>query len=139
MTHISNERLRPMEDRDRQAVLALSRAWAEEGITYGYFANGEGELDRCRCWVAEADGSVVGYAAGQMETASRDSSIQRAGDQWFELEALYVDRAHRSRGLGAGCWTMWRDSCGARASGGSCSPGLTGTRERCCGFTCAGG
>ena len=100
MTHISNERLRPMEDRDRQAVLALSRAWAEEGITYGYFANGEGELDGCRCWVAEIDGNVVGYAAGQMETASRDSSIQRAGDQWFELEELYVDRAHRSRGLG---------------------------------------
>ena len=97
MTHISNERLRPMEDRDRQAVLALSRAWAEEDITYGYFANGEGELDGCRCWVAEADGSVVGYAAGQMETASRDSSIQRAGDQWFELEELYGPVAPKPR------------------------------------------
>ena len=100
MTHISNERLRPMEDKDRQAVLALSRAWAEEDITSGYFANGEGELDSCRCWVAEADGNVVGYAAGQMETASRDSSIQRAGDQWFELEELYVDRSLRDGGLG---------------------------------------
>ena len=100
MTHISNERLRPMEDKDRQAVLALSRAWAEEDITSGYFADGEGELDGCRCWVAEADGNVVGYAAGQMETASRDSSIQRAGDQWFELEELYVDRSLRDGGLG---------------------------------------
>ena len=45
-------------------------------------------------------GEVAGYAAGQMETASRDSSIQRAGDQWFELEELYVDQSHRSRGLG---------------------------------------
>lgn len=32
-----------MEDRDRQAVLALSWAWAEENITYGYFAGGDKE------------------------------------------------------------------------------------------------
>ena len=91
---------RPMEDQDRPAVLALSRAWAEEDITYGYFANGENELDNYRCWVAEVDGRVAGYAAGQMETASRDSSIQRAGERWFELEELYVVRACRGGGLG---------------------------------------
>ena len=45
-------------------------------------------------------GEVAGYAAGQMETAFRDSSIQRTGDQWFELEELYVDQSHRSCGLG---------------------------------------
>lgn len=100
MTQCGDAVFRPMEDGDRKAVLALSRAWAEENITYGYFANGDKELDGCRCWVAEVDGNVVGYAAGQMETASRDSSIQRAGDQWFELEELYVARAFRDNGLG---------------------------------------
>mgnify|MGYP001855364577 CR=1 FL=1 len=45
-------------------------------------------------------GEVAGYAAGQMETAFRDSSVQRTGDQWFELEELYVDQSHRSCGLG---------------------------------------
>lgn len=43
---------------------------------------------------------MVSYAAGQVETAARDSSIQRAGEQWFELEELYVDRAFRNCGLG---------------------------------------
>lgn len=81
-------------------MLALSRAWAEENITYGYLANGQRELEGYRCWVAEVDGAVVGYAAGQMETADRDSSIQRAGEPWFELEELYVERAFRNRGLG---------------------------------------
>ena len=100
MTCRSNAIFRPMEDRDRPAVLALSKAWAEENITYGYFANGDKELDDYRCWVAEVGGRVAGYAAGQMETAGRDSSIQRAGDQWFELEELYVDRALRDGGLG---------------------------------------
>ena len=100
MTCRSNAIFRPMEDRDRPAVLALSKAWAEENITYGYSANGDKELDDYRCWVAEVDGRVAGYAAGQMETASRDSSIQRAGDQWFELEELYVDRTLRDGGLG---------------------------------------
>ena len=31
---------------------------------------------------------------------SRDSSIQRAGERWFELEELYVVRACRGGGLG---------------------------------------
>ena len=48
----------------------------------------------------EVGGRVVAYAAGQVETAARDSSIQRAGEQWFELEELYVDRAFRNCGLG---------------------------------------
>ena len=43
---------------------------------------------------------MAGYAAGQMETAFRDSSIQRTGDQWFELEELYVAQACRGGGLG---------------------------------------
>ena len=72
MTCRSNAIFRPMEDRDRPAVLALSKAWAEENITYGYFANGDKELDDYRCWVAEVGGRVAGYAAGQMETAGRD-------------------------------------------------------------------
>lgn len=48
----------------------------------------------------ERDGVIVGYAAGQMETARRDSSIQRAGDRWFELEELYVMPGGRKLGIG---------------------------------------
>ena len=92
--------IRPMADGDRLAVLRLSRQWADEGITYGYHADELADLKGYRIWVAELDGNVIGYAAGQMETAKRDSSIQKTGDRWFELEELYVTAGHRSEGIG---------------------------------------
>ena len=69
MTGQERVAFRPMEPEDRSAVLALSRAWAEENITYGYAPDGEKELEDYRCWVAEVGGRVVAYAAGQVETA----------------------------------------------------------------------
>lgn len=92
--------LRPGEARDLPTLLALSAEWAEEGLTYGYYANSEKEFLEYRSWVAERGGVVIGYAAGQMETAQRDSSIQKAGDRWFELEELYVTRGERKQGIG---------------------------------------
>lgn len=70
MTGQERVAFRPMEPEDRSAVLALSRAWAEENITYGYALDGEKELEDYRCWVAEVGGRVVAYAAGQVETAA---------------------------------------------------------------------
>ena len=92
--------VRPMDDRDRLAVLRLSRQWADEGITYGYAADTLADLKGYRVWVAALGPRIVGYAAGRTETAQRDSSIQKAGEQWFELEELYVDPGCRSRGAG---------------------------------------
>ena len=67
MTGQERVAFRPMEPEDRSAVLALSRAWAEENITYGYAPDGEKELEDYRCWVAELGGRVVSYAAGQVD------------------------------------------------------------------------
>ena len=67
MTGQERVAFRPMEPEDRSAVLALSRAWAEENITYGYAPDGEKELEDYRCWVAEVGGRVVSYAAGQVD------------------------------------------------------------------------
>lgn len=92
--------LRPGEERDLPMLLALSAEWAGENLTYGYYANSEKEFLEYRSWVAERDGVIVGYAAGQMETAQRDSSIQKAGDRWFELEELYVTLGQRNLGIG---------------------------------------
>lgn len=92
--------IRPGKPEDLPELLALSAQWAEEEITYGYAANGPEDFQDYRVWAAELDGRVIGYAAGQMETAKHDSSIQKAGDRWFELEELYVAARYRSEGIG---------------------------------------
>lgn len=92
--------IRPGRAEDLTEFLALSAQWAAEEITYGYSANDAEAFQEYRTWAAELDGRVIGYAAGQMETAKQDSSIQKAGDRWFELEELYVAPQHRSGGIG---------------------------------------
>ncbi len=93
-------RVRPAEPEDMPALLALSQAWAAEGITYGYSPTGREEFAGYRCWVAEAGGEVVGYAGGEADTARRDIEIQQAGERYFELEELYVCPDFRGRGVG---------------------------------------
>ena len=93
-------RIRPAGPEDMPALLALSRAWAAEGITYGYSPTDKEAFAGYRCWVAEADGEVVGYAGGEADTARRNIEIQQAGERYFELEELYVCPACRGRGVG---------------------------------------
>ena len=92
--------IRPAEPEDLPALLALSQEWAAEGITYGYSPTGREAFAGYRCWVAEADGKVVGYAGGEVDTARRNIEIQQAGERYFELEELYVCPACRGRGVG---------------------------------------
>mgnify|MGYP001034359505 CR=1 FL=1 len=92
--------VRPATPEDLPALLALSKLWAEEEITYGYAPTSPEAFTNCRCWVAEAEGKLVGYAAGRVEEAQRDIEIQKSGDRYFELEELYAHPDFRSQGIG---------------------------------------
>lgn len=98
--HVPGWAIRPAAAEDLSALLALSKEWAEEGITYGYAPTGEELFADYRCWVAEADGRIMGYAAGETKTAQRDIEIQKNGDRYFELEEFYVHPEFRSQGVG---------------------------------------
>lgn len=92
--------IRPSAPEDLPTLLALSMEWAEEGVTYGYAPTGKETFAGYRCWVAEVDSEVVGYAAGTVNLSQGDTSIQRAGDRYFELEELYVRQDRRGLGIG---------------------------------------
>lgn len=94
-------RLRPAEERDLLALVAMSADWAAEGNVYGYRANSAEEFRAQRCWVLEREGEPVGYCCGDFEAAERSNSFMEAGTRKFELEELYIRPALRSRGLGA--------------------------------------
>lgn len=86
--------------KDLPALMALSEQWAQEGITYGYSPTTRKEFLACHCWVAEADGEVVGYACGKARMADQDTNTQKAGDRYFDLMELYVRPDSRDQGIG---------------------------------------
>jgi len=92
--------IRAATPEDLSDMLALSREWAEEGVTYGYSPIGEEEFSGYRCWVAEVEGQVAGYAAGTASTARQDTDTQWAGKRYFELKELYVRQERRNLGIG---------------------------------------
>ena len=84
-----------------ETLIALSRDWEAEQSCRGYRANTPTDIEGNRVFLAEADGAVVGYLFGHMETSKKQSSVMPDGTPYFELEELYVVPERRSAGLGA--------------------------------------
>jgi RimJ/RimL family protein N-acetyltransferase/N-acetylglutamate synthase-like GNAT family acetyltransferase len=94
--------VRPGAADDVARVAELSRRWAAEGITTGYLPDAEATLAGRLgpYWlVGERDGRVVGYAVGAVRE-SEGLAVLPAGVRYLEVEDLYVEPEHRSRGLG---------------------------------------
>ena len=89
-----------LNDELLEKLIAMSRDWAEENSTYGYYANDRNDIEGNRIFLAERDGALLGYLLGHREEAKRASSIMEDGTSYFEIEELYVVPAHRSKGIG---------------------------------------
>ena len=87
---------------DLSALSSLERAWGGEEITWGFVgATEEGLASAIRdgCLVAEADGSVVGYASMSVHT-SEGLAVVPKGETYLVLDNLYVLPPYRDAGLG---------------------------------------
>ena len=92
--------IRKAQKQDLPAVCRLSQEWAEQKITYGYSATDTPEMAGYTLWVAEADGTVIGYLGGNAYDSHRMKSILPEGTSCFEIEELYVKAGMRNNGTG---------------------------------------
>ena len=83
-----------------ERLLALSKDWEAEQSCAGYRANERADIEGNRVFVAEEEGTVVGYLFGKLEKSKKMSSIMPEDTPYFEVEELYVIPEKRSRGIG---------------------------------------
>ena len=81
-------------------LIRLSEDWAAEGSCYGYRPNGKEDIEGNRIFLAEEDGSVLGYLFGKVCRSENMKSVMPEGTPFFEVEELYVVPERRSRGIG---------------------------------------
>ena len=95
--------VRPAGKSDAQAVLHLSRLWAEEGCIDGYVTctaeHLQSWLDGGYFLVGEIQGEVVAYAAGVVKLG-RGYIFEPEGEQYLNVDEVFVHADHRDQGLG---------------------------------------
>lgn len=82
--------------------MGLEARWLAEGSTIGMVAvdaeEVRGWLGRY-CWLAEQEGTVIGFAAGSVQ-ASEGLAVIPAGERYLRLDELYVLPEWRRQGIG---------------------------------------
>lgn len=82
-------------------LVALSKQWETEDISYGYVANQPSDIEGQRIWIAIEKGKIIGYLFGKASNIQDMSSVMGEEAPCFVVEELYVTPAFRSKGIGA--------------------------------------
>ena len=87
-----------------EEVLSLlcrfSEDWEAENSCHGYRANGPGDIEGNRIFLADDGDRTVGYLFGHRYVKDRPTSVIPEGAACFEVMELYVTPEYRSRGVG---------------------------------------
>lgn len=100
---MNNLIIRECRDEDLKKVVSLQHQWAEEDITYGFVPADQQylatKLGRYFL-VADLNGEITGFVYGSIHEA-KDMAILNNGQQYIEIEDIYVSSNARSVGLGS--------------------------------------
>lgn len=88
------------DERTMEMLIRLSKDWEDENSCYGYRANGKADIEGNRIFLAEENGTAVGYLFGNLRQSQNMKSIMPEGTPFFEVEELYVVPERRSQGIG---------------------------------------
>ncbi|SHI79099.1 Acetyltransferase (GNAT) family protein [Butyrivibrio fibrisolvens DSM 3071] len=81
-------------------LISFSEDWAAENSCYGYRPNDKSDIEGNRIFLAEDDGTIIGYLFGKVCESKQMKSIIPEGTPFFEVEELYVISEKRSQGVG---------------------------------------
>lgn len=95
-------KIRPAVLADAKEMWALERSLAREGVLWGEVPNSRAVI-KSRigplAFVAEANGRLVGHIIGVVRK-STNICIFRKGQRYVELNAIFISRNWRGRGVG---------------------------------------
>ncbi|MCI7800225.1 GNAT family N-acetyltransferase [Eubacterium sp.] len=89
-----------LDDRNIKAVIALSKEWESEDLTYGYCANNKNDLIGNDLFLAYLNNEIVGYLFGKCSVLNEAIIPIDKGSKCFEINEIYVKEKYRSQGIG---------------------------------------
>ena len=82
-------------------LIELSRDWAAENSCTGYRENDISDIEGNHIFLAEEDGTVIGYLFGKLTHSENMTSIMPKNTPFFEVAELYIVPSRRSKGIGS--------------------------------------
>lgn len=89
-----------LDDRNIKAVIALSKEWESEDLTYGYCANDKNDLIGNDLFLAYLNNEIVGYLFGKCSVFNEAIAPIDKGSKCFDINEIYVKEKYRSQGIG---------------------------------------
>lgn len=89
-----------LDDRNIKAVIALSKEWESEDLTYGYCANDKNDLIGNDLFLAYSDAQIIGYLFGKCSVLNEAITPIDKGLKCFDINEIYVKEKYRSQGIG---------------------------------------
>lgn len=99
---MNNVVVRKGDYNDIDAICGMQKQWLEEDITYGFVPNSREELIKRvgpYFLVADVDRCIVGFVLASIHV-SKGSAVIPAGQQYLEIDDIYVRPEFRNSGIG---------------------------------------